>query len=196
MELVELLQSPSNDRTPLVQGAEKFDRICEHILSLLGEAVLLHRSGSHARAAFIAITALEETGKAVLGLHIAHPSSSTARGGALRSHPTKQLLGAGPLPLQLRSRLVQMLGSTDAERVLSMAWSGGLVQVREGAAYFDVEEGELSVPEDAVSADLARCILVFALDSFDDAIVGYTNESYRIGRAAEALLAEIAEIAR
>ena len=53
----------------LAQSVEQFNVACEHIVSLLRDASALLAAGSHATAAFLAITALEETAKVHVGTY-------------------------------------------------------------------------------------------------------------------------------
>jgi len=192
IELVEFLQSSRGEGRAVVDGAEAFNRMCRHVLSLLEDSVRLFESDSFSSAAFLAITALEETAKAVFGMHIQTDSpSATRKRGPLYNHGKKHLLGAGPLPLHLRSRIIQALGREDAQAVLEMARRGDLVRLREKAVYAEFGSNGIEIPSDNISKQLSRSLLVFVLDTFDDSIVGYTKLSYSLGKEAEALFQRV-----
>lgn len=191
IELIEFLQSSPGRGRALVHGTEAFNRTCRHVLSLLEDSVRLFESESFASAAFFAITALEETAKAVFGIHIHTDSPSVTRKGPLYSHGKKHLLGAGRLPLELRARIVHALGRKDAQAVLEMARRGDLVRLREKALYAEFSSKGIEVPSDVISKQLSRSLLVFVLDTFDDSVVGYTKLSYSLGKQAEALFQRV-----
>jgi len=94
IELIEFLQSSRGEGRALVDGTEAFNHICRHVLSLLEDSVRLFESNSFSSAAFFAITALEETAKAIFGMHIHTDSPRATRKGSLYSHGKKYLLGA------------------------------------------------------------------------------------------------------
>ena len=191
IDLIEFLQSSRGESRALIHGSEDFNRLCRHVLSLLQDSVRLFESRSFSSAVFFAITALEETAKAVFGMHIHTDSPSGKRKGPLYSHEKKHFLGAGPLPLELRPRIVQILGRDNAKAVLEMAWNGEFGRLRQKALYAEFSPKGINIPSDSISKQLARSVLVFVLDTFDDSIVGYTEVSYSLGKEAEALLQRV-----
>jgi len=50
--------------------------------------------------------------------------------------------------------------------------------------------GKLQKPNVVVSGKLAREMLLFAAEAFDDAVVGFTNKSFDLGVATDELFAK------
>jgi len=65
--------------------------------------------------------------------------------------------------------------------------SGRLVRLREASLYVEQHGTYLKAPKAAVSASIAREILLLAIEAFDDALVGYTNRSFELGEMTDAL---------
>lgn len=64
--------------------------------------------------------------------------------------------------------------------LLDMAETGELVSMREAALYFDVVDGNFTVPSERFSKSDARDLLLLALEVWDDGLVGLTNHTYEI----------------
>ena len=65
---------------------------------------------------------------------------------------------------------------------IELARSGQLRKSREGALYLDKCDGQFQVPSRVLTWVLARDLLLFAVEAFDDAFAGYTNHSYQLGK--------------
>jgi len=64
---------------------------------------------------------------------------------------------------------------------MELATSGQLVFLRESCLYIDRVGSDLVAPTEVVPKEGSRELLLFALEAFDDALVGYTNHSYVVG---------------
>jgi hypothetical protein len=88
-------------------------------------------------------------------------------------------------------RLEDALGKGELRRVMNMAQNAGFVQARENALYFQREKGSLVIPSEKIDKNLARSLALFAIEVFDDALVGMTNHSYEMGNITNALFEQI-----
>ena len=169
-----------------------FNMASQHVLVLLGDAVAAFERGSYGTSVFLAITALEETAKAeLLGFRIEKPESTQKkRGDPLHSHLKKHALAVRPTTFM--GRLPKILGAETCTRLQREATDGSINRLREAAIYVSCSaDGKISTPAMAVDRARAREIVLFALESADDIMVGWTNESYQLGESVEALIAQV-----
>jgi AbiV family abortive infection protein len=165
-------------------SSEEFNAACEHIVQLLTDASMLLEVGSHATAAFLAITALEETAKVRIG-------SSGARPNRLRA---ARILSTGT-PRSTNSGWGQWLrweaaiGEERMHELMAQGQAGDLVKIREAALYVAQGPGGLVTPSSAVSPQTSRELMLLAIEAFDDGLVGYTSRSMELGRVTDALFA-------
>jgi AbiV family abortive infection protein len=158
-------------------SAAEFDAAFDHVVSLLHDAVSLFCGGSHAIAAFLAITALEETSKVHVGVTRQAPGHPSRRGrDPLRDHRSKHHIAILPTVF-MSSRIVEALGAEACERLHTEAQSEGFTATREAAIYFRPTEHGFVVPQDAVSQQRAWELLILAIEAADDGLAGYTNHS-------------------
>lgn len=174
----------------LVTSAGDLDRVIEHIYGLFSSAVSLYLANSAPTAAFLAITALEETSKAHVGLYRRSPEDLKRYKDQLYSHKKKHLFAASPT-VPMGARLVDILGTERVEALVEEATSGELVRLRESCLYFDNLEGELKVPADVVDQARAQEIILFCIEAFDDALVGYTTASLALSSQIDKLFISV-----
>jgi AbiV family abortive infection protein len=169
-----------------------FNTASQHVLVLLEDAVDAFARGSYGTSVFLAITALEETAKAeILAFRIQQPAGTQKKwGDPLRSHMKKHAMAVRPTTFM--GRLPKILGAETCERLQQEATDGSINRLRETAIYMSCSaDGMISTPALAVDRTRAREILLLALESADDILVGSTNDSYRLGEAVEAFIAQI-----
>lgn len=166
---------------------------CEHIVQLLSDASILLESNSHATAAFISITAIEETSKLHVGKYRRATEPVPRRKDPLYRHSEKHHLALGPT-VAMGGRLNKALGDERLGELMLMAQLGELVRLRETALYFEQTEQSLITPQAAITPDLSRELLLLAIEAFDDALVGYTNRSFELGLYTDQLFAKWAEV--
>jgi AbiV family abortive infection protein len=173
-------------------SAREFDAACEHIVQLLTDASMLLEAGSHATAAFLSITAIEETAK----LHVGSFRGSTAplarRKDPLYHHAEKHKLALGPT-VAMGSRLQAAIGEDRMRELMERGHAGDLVKIREAALYVAEGTGGLVTPSSAVSPQTSRELLLLAIEALDDGLVGFTSRSLELGRATDALFSRWAD---
>ena len=97
----------------------------------------------------------------------------------LYKHDQKHLLALGPT-VAMGSRLQAAIGETRMNELIELGRSGGLVALREAALYVEKKDDELYAPNAAIAASTARELLLLAVEAFDDALVGYSNQSLEL----------------
>ncbi|HWQ95121.1 MAG TPA: AbiV family abortive infection protein [Gammaproteobacteria bacterium] len=172
--------------------SEQFNQACEHIVRLLKDASVLLQDGSHATASFLAISALEETAKIHLGIYRKSADPVPHRKDPLFRHEEKHRISAAPT-VAMASRLQDAIGEARMKELIELARSGGLVQIREASLYLEQKQSALHVPIRAIAPSTARELLLFAIEAFDDELVGYTNHSLSLSTATDALFAKWAQ---
>jgi AbiV family abortive infection protein len=170
-------------------SSEEFDAACGHIVQLITDASMLLAAGSHATAAFLAITAIEETAKVHIGLFRRSAIPVARRKDPLYVHGEKHKLALGPT-VAMGGRLQVAIGEKRMHEVIGQAQTGDLVKIREAALYVAQETGGLVTPKSAVSPETSRELLLLAIEAFDDGLVGYTGRSIEFSRATDALFSK------
>ncbi len=190
MEVFELIHSMERTDENLIKSAEELDKAIDHIVQLIKDSCVLYFTGSYPSSAFLSITACEEVAKAHIGCFTngKHPQKKGRNG--FRDHKTKHLMAALPT-VPMGQRLEEALGKGELQRIMNMAKNAGLVQARESALYFQREKGSLVIPSEKVDKNLARSLALFAIEVFDDALVGMTNHSYEMDDITDALFEQI-----
>jgi len=88
-------------------------------------------------------------------------------------------------------RLEEALGKDELQRVMNMAQNAGFVQARENALYFQREKGDLVTPSERIDKKLSRSLVLFAIEVFDDALVGMTSHSCEMRNITDSLFEQV-----
>jgi AbiV family abortive infection protein len=190
MEVFELIQGMVRTGNNLIQSAEELDKAINHIVQLIQDSCTLYTSGSYPSSAFLSITACEEVAKAHIGSFTDGKHRNKNGRNIFRDHKTKHQLAAMPT-VPMGKRLEDALGKDDLQRIMNMAQNAGFVQTRENALYFQREKGNFVIPSEKVDKKLARSLLLFAIEVFDDALVGLTNHSYEMDDITDVLFKQV-----
>ncbi|WP_172971734.1 MULTISPECIES: AbiV family abortive infection protein [unclassified Salinivibrio] len=190
MEVFELIQGMARTDENLIRSSEELDKAINHIVQLIQDACTLYSAGSYPSSAFLSITACEEVAKAHIGSFTdgKHPEKKGRN--VFRDHKTKHVMAALPT-VPMGQRLEEALGKGELQRVMNMAQNAGFVQTRENALYFQREKGGLVIPSEKIDKSLARSLALFAIEVFDDALVGMTNHSYEMDDITDALFEQV-----
>ena len=175
----------------LICTPAEVDRLCDHIVMLLSSSATLLREGDAGSAAFLAITALEETAKAHVGMWRGPGDPVERRKDVLYSHKKKHELGAAPT-VAMGRRLSEAIGSEQVAELMRQARAGELVSLRERCLYFSRTGNEFLTPSDFLNPERARQLLLFSIEAFDDALIGYTNYSMTLSKRTDELFANVA----
>lgn len=164
----------------------EFDEACKHVVSLLHDAATLATNGSHPTGAFLAITAIEETAKIHIGMFRRGSEKIARRQDPLTHHKTKHHLALGPT-ISMGGRLQVALGEDRLQELVNLGRTDSFVRIRESAIYLDQSEHGLLVPKSTISKAFAFELLLLAIEVFDDALVGNTNQSFKLGNETDQL---------
>jgi AbiV family abortive infection protein len=170
----------------LCSNTDEFNAACDHIVQLLTDASMLLAARSHATAAFLAITAMEETAKVHIGMFRRSGAGVKRSKDPLFNHSHKHKLSTGPTVL-MGSRLPAAIGEARLKVLIEMAHSGQFVHLREKALYIAQPGAELQVPLKVISREKAIGLLLLAVESFDDSLVGFTNYSMEASLKTDAI---------
>ena len=77
---------------------------------------------------------------------------------------------------------------------MELASSGGLVSIRESCLYFERRNGELRISSEVISREYSKELLLFALETYDDALIGLTQYSDTVGKKIDELFVELTNI--
>lgn len=153
---------------------EEFDQSCHHIVQLLKDASLLLESGSHASSVFMSITAMEETAKIHIGMYRKSEEPLKRGKDPLYKHNKKHMIAASPTIL-MGSRLQNVIGKDNMHAIVDLAQKGELIYIREHSLYVERDNDTLSIPSIVITEEFAKNVLLFAVEVFDDSLVGYTS---------------------
>ncbi|QND41814.1 AbiV family abortive infection protein [Rhizobium leguminosarum bv. viciae] len=169
-----------------------FNTAADHVAVLLEDASAAFERGSFGTSVFLSISALEETPKAeLLGFRARGGDGEKKKGiDPMRSHAMKHLMAIRPTTF--KGRLPGILGDAVCERLIEEAMTGKLKDLREVALYVHADENGVRAPLTEISQERARELLLLALESADDVLVGYTNHSFDLGKRFEELIKRLA----
>lgn len=176
-----------------LSASEAFNIAIAHVSTLLQDAYLCFLRESYGTAVFLSITALEETAKAELIIFRARGGDGNQNKGRdpLRDHAKKHILSVRFSTFM--GRLPKILGEDACERLRDEAYNGVLNRLRETALYVQADETGVHSPKTAINRERAAEILLLALESADDILVGSTNFSMELGEIFEKLIRGVAE---
>ena len=161
---------------------EDFNKAFKHIFSLLKDAKSLYISKSFSTALFLAITAIEETAKAEIGLYQYNNENDDLvkrSKDPLYNHKKKHVIALIQTVIMSR-RIEDSLGIDRCKELLKMAHNGDLIDIREKGLYFFTKDDIFYTPSMFFDKKLSKEILLLAIECFDDRLVGYTNFTIRM----------------
>ena len=177
----------------LFQSIDDFNKACEHIVLLLEESELIYQQGGYSTSVFIAITAIEETAKANFGLFTSG-GDHERKGNMFYDHHTKHMMGSLQT-VAMGRRLQEAIGQQSIDVIMAMAQNNGLLKLRENSLYFEkIGSGPIQFPRNIVDQNLARNLLLYAIEVFDDSVVGYSQLSMEISKRTDILFNRVAAV--
>lgn len=190
MKVFELIHGMERSDENLIRSAKELDKAIDHIVRLIQDSCSLYLGGSYSSSAFLSITACEEVSKAHIGSFTdgTHPEKKGRN--VFRDHKIKHALAALPT-VPMGHRLQAALGKAELQRIMNMAQNACFNQTRENALYFQRENGRLVIPSEKIDKNLSRSLALFAIEVFDDALVGMTNHSYEVDGITDALFEQV-----
>lgn len=184
----ELVEGNSNF---FIDTTEELNKCIKHISNLISDAYILYKNNSFTSSAFLSIAIIEEVGKVHMGIYI-KPSDFFIKKDKLRDHKSKQIVGANYI-ISMSERINKGVSIEKFEKIFELAYSGKLKELREKAIYCDRENNDIIIPQDTISQEFSRNILLFAIESFDENLVGYTSYSMEESKKTDLLFEKIAK---
>jgi len=175
-----------------LDSVEDFNLACEHIVLLLEESEVLYQRCGYSSSVFLAITAIEETAKANFGLFTSG-GDHKRKGNIFYDHHSKHKMGSLQT-IAMGIRLQAAIGQEALIEIMTMAQNKDLLKFRENSLYFEkTEAGSIQFPRNIIDQNLARNILLYAIEVFDDSVVGYTELSIEISKRTDVLFSRVAK---
>lgn len=169
-----------------------FNAAFDHIVGLLDDSVALFNRKSFNTSAFLAITAIEETAKAHVAIYRGDRAEELGKGrDPLRDHRKKHHMAVLPTVF-MGGRLTTILGADVCSRLQEEAETDGFITTREASLYCGRYQGSFTTSRMAVSSARAWELLLLALETLDDGLVGYTDHSMAESGRINALFDQIA----
>lgn len=175
-----------------IKTTEQFNKCIDHIFRLISDSYTLYSGNSFSSSLFLSITVIEEVGKIHMGLFI-KPSETRVKGDPLRDHRKKEIIGA-PFTISMGERLSNAMSLRELEEIFGFAYSGELKSLREKAIYCERKDNTLLTPDDVISKEFSRNMLLFAIESFDDNLVGYTDYSMDVSKKTDIIFEAVARL--
>ncbi|EFD0690951.1 hypothetical protein P835_01372 [Citrobacter portucalensis] len=169
-----------------------FNKACDHIQVLVEDAFSCYTRGSYGTSVFLSITAIEETAKAEIGLYRRNNKDikKKKRKDPLFDHLTKHRMAILPTVFMGR-RLVDVIGEARCQALRKEVASGSLKELREKALYFYNSNGRLLSPKDVITRNKAKEIILLAIETIDDRLVGYTGHTGIIEMRLNQIFADV-----
>lgn len=172
-----------------IRGTGEFNKCVKHIYSLINDAYVLYIHGAFSSAVFLSIAIIEEVAKIHMGIFVKH-SEEYVKKDKLKDHKTKEIIGVN-YTISMGRRLQEAIGTANLEEIYELAYSGKLKELREKSIYCECTSGEIVTPNEIITKEFSRSILLFAIESFDDNLVGYTQYSMDISEKTDELFEKI-----
>ena len=185
-EIVKVLSKNSNFT---IKNKEQFNKCIDHVFQLITDAYVLYSNCCYSSSVFLSIAIIEEVAKIHIGIFTQH-SDEYVKKDKLRDHKTKEIIGLN-YTVSMGDRLKKAMSINDFEEIFSLAYSGELKSLRESSIYCDYKKGNIETPTDIINKTFARNLLLFAIESFDDSLVGYSNYSINISHKTDEIFEKI-----
>ena len=173
-----------------ISSNEELNKCLDHVVQLISDSYVLYINNSYTSSSFLAISVLEEVGKIQMGIFI-KGSDSYVRKDKLRDHKSKQIVGTS-CTICMGERINNAISNENLEKIFQFIYSGELKDLREKAIYCDRKNNNIVTPNDLITQELARNLLLFAIESFDDNLVGWTDYSIELSKKTDLFFETIA----
>ncbi len=171
-----------------------FDAAFDHIVALMEDSAALFMSQSFNTSVFLAITVMEETAKTQVAIYRKDKPEKLKKGrDPLLDHKKKHCMAVLPTVF-MGERLNKALGEDVCARLQKEVETEGFTATREAALYFALVNGRFVTPHSAISQARAWELLLLAIETLDDSLVGYTNHSMAKSDQIDRLFENIAAL--
>ena len=188
-EVFKVLSGESNF---YITTTQHLNQCINHIFQLITDAYTLYINNSFSSSVFLSIAVIEEVAKVHMGLFVKGSSDYVPKD-KLRDHKLKEIIGVN-YTVSMGERLKKAIGMDALEKIYDLAYSGKLKNLREASIYCDRKNDTIITPDDVIDKKFAKNLLLFAIESFDDNLVGYSLYSMAISDKTDELFETIANI--
>ncbi|MDO6456317.1 AbiV family abortive infection protein [Celeribacter halophilus] len=173
-----------------IKTVDDVNRYLDYLMSLTKGAETLFLAGQFHLSAFAAITAIEETSRAHLSAFRKAGADRKKGRDPLRDHHHKQK--AAVAVVFMGGRMHEVLGGEEAANNFHRKINNGyLNEVREKSLYCFADVGGFVRPMDFVDIEMARIILLVAIETVDDTFCGMTDHSYQVSKEFDEMFESI-----
>ncbi len=173
-----------------IRTADEVDHYLDYLLSLMGGSEALFTTGHYHLAAFAAITAIEETARAHLSIFRGSDAARKKGRDPLRNHAEKQKAAMGVI--FMGQRMHDILGGEDAAQDFHRKINSGYFnELREKSLYCFPGDVSFVRPTDFIDIDMARIVVLVAIETVDDTFCGLTNHSFQVSKEFDAIFDRI-----
>ena len=174
-----------------IKTKEQLNKCVDHIYQLITDSFTLYSNKAYSSSVFLAIAVIEEVAKVHMGWYI-KPSGSYKKKDKLRDHKTKEIIGAS-YTICMGERIQRAIAKDKLEEIFEMIYSGKLKNLREKSIYCEFDGKYIVSPNDIIDKEFSKNMLLFAIESFDDNLVGYTDYTMEISKKTDMLFERIVE---
>jgi len=157
-------------------STEEFNRAFDYILDCLKNSASLFENGAINFSLFLAITALEETAKIHALLYLSSSAHKERGRHPLADHNEKHALALSPTVF-MSEELLTLLGEEVCNILQEKAQNSGFSNIREACLYCDFQDDLFITPTEKISLTEAWQILILAIETLDDHLIGYTDHT-------------------
>lgn len=111
----------------------------------------------------------------------------------LRDHKSKEIAGTS-YTICIGERIKNAIPTEKLTELFELAYSGKLKDLREQSIYCESKNGGIITPKDIIGQEFSKNVLLFAIESFDDNLVGYTSHSIEVSKKTDFLFDEISKL--
>ena len=173
-----------------IQGSEEFNRAVDHVAGQLFDSFTLLENESYGSSVFLSITAMEETAKTTYANFLPYDPETTKKKEPLVNHTEKHKLSISPV-FQIGSRVPDTIGTEKLKEMIEWTKTNKLLEIRNNAVYWQPVDEKPTFPNDVFDKRFAQELLMFAIESFDDNLVGLSNYSIELSNKTDELFEKI-----
>ena len=188
LEVGKVLNGESNF---FIKSEKEFNKCVDYIIQLITDAYTLYNNGAFPSSVFLSIAVIEEVAKSHMGIFVKE-SKEYVKKDKLRDHKTKEIIGMN-YTVCMGERIRKAMGEEELEKIFDLSYSGKLKELREKSIYCECQDGKIVTPNEIISKEFSRNMLLFAIESFDDNLVGYTDYSIRVSDKTDDIFDKVAE---
>lgn len=187
LEVENVLSAKSNF---IIKSESELNKCIDYIIQLITDAYTLYNSDAFPSSVFLSIAVIEEVAKVHMGIFVTE-STEYVKKDKLRDHRTKEIIGIN-YTICMGERITKAMSKKELEDIFELAYSGKMKELREKSIYCECKDGKIVSPNEIISKDFSRNMLLFAIESFDDNLVGYTDYSIQASKKTDILFNKVA----